>query len=169
MKYLLLMFLLVYNLLGYEFVLVNSTEIDDQDIIDRIENQIKNYYYSEENEVVFKPLNDKEAVLQILDEYDYSGDVDEQEQLIQKYEDSQEDLQTIFSTKYILIVREKTNRDNRKELEVVLKVDNLNYFDGTFVMPNIDEKGLHYMDTITNVVLTYLVYKDKKFINVHQL
>jgi len=169
MKYLILVFLLVFNLKAYEFVLVNSTEIDDQDIIDRIENQIKNYYYSEENELVFKELNDKESVLDILDEYDYSGDIDEQEQLIQRYEDSQEDLQTIFSTKYILIVREKINRDNRKELEVVLKVDNLNYFDGTFVMPNIDEKELHYIDTITNVVLTYLVYKDKNFIKIHQL
>lgn len=169
MKYLVLVFLLVFNLKAYEFVLVNSTEIDDQDIIDRIENQIKNYYFSEENEVIFKSLDDKEAVLDILDEYDYSGDIDEQEQLIQKYEDSQDDLQTIFSTKYILIVREKTNRDNRKELEIVLKVDNLNYFDGTFVMPNIDEKELHYIDTITNVVLTYLVYKDKNFIKVHQL
>jgi len=169
MKYLVLIFLLVFNLKAYEFVLVNSTEIDDQDIIDRIETQIQNYYYSQESELVFKPLDDKESVLEILDEYDYSGDIDEQEQLIQKYEDSQEDLQTIFSTKYILIVREKVNRDNRKELEIVLKVDNLNYFDGTFVMPNIDEKELHYIDTITNVVLTYLVYKDKNFINIHQL
>ncbi len=169
MKSLIFLFLLVHNLLAYEFVLVNSTDIDDQDIIDRIENQIKNYYYSEESEVVFKPLNDKEAVLKILDHYDYSGDIDEQEQLIRKYEDSQEDLQTIFDTKYILIVNEKTNRDNRKELEVVLKVDNLNYFDSTFVMPTIDEKEMHYIDTITNVVLTYLVYKDKNFIKVHQL
>ncbi|MCW9026178.1 MAG: hypothetical protein OQJ77_02580 [Thiovulaceae bacterium] len=169
MKYIVLIFLLAYNLMAYEFVLVNSTEIDDQNIIDRIENQIKNYYYSEENEIIFKELDDKEAVLEILDEYDYSGDVEEQEQLIQRYEDSQEDLQKIFSTKYILIVREKINRDNRKELEIVLKVDNLNYFDGTFVMPNIDEKELHYVDTITNVVLTYLVYKDKNFIKVHQL
>jgi len=169
MKSLIFLFLLIHNIFAYEFVLVNSTEIDDQDIIDRIENQIKNYYYSQENEVVFKELNDKEAVLKILDQYDYSGDIDEQEQLIRKYEDSQEDLQTIFDTKYILIVSEKTNRDKRKELEIVLKVDNLNYFDATFVMPNIDEKEIHYIDTITNVVLTYLVYKDKNFINVHQL
>ena len=169
MKYLFFVFLLVLNLKAYEFVLVNSTEIDDQDLIDRIENQINNYYYSEDNEIVFKELNDKEAVLEILDEYDYSGDIDEQEQLIRKYEDSQEDLQTIFSTRYILIINEKTNRDKRKELEVVLKVDNLNYFDGTFVMPNIDEKEQHYIDTVTNIVLTYLVYKDKNFIKVHQL
>lgn len=169
MRYLILVFVLVLNLKAYEFVLVNSTDVDDQDIIDRIENQINNYYYSEENEVVFKVLDDKEAVLEILEEYDYSGDVDEQEQLIRKYEDNQEDLQTIFSTRYILITREKINRDKRKELEVVLKVDNLNYFDGTFVMPNIDEKSLHYIDTITNIVLTYLVYKDKNFIKIHQL
>jgi hypothetical protein len=169
MRGLIFLFLLVHNLFAYEFVLLNSTDIGDQDIIDRIENQIKNYFFSEENEVVFKELDDKEAVLKILDQYDYSGDIDEQEKLIRKYEDSQEDLQTIFDTKYILIVNEKTNRDNRKELEVVLKVDNLNYFDSTFVMPNIDEKEMHYIDTITNVVLTYLVYKDKNFIKVHQL
>lgn len=169
MKSLIFLLLLVNHLLAYEFVLVNSTDIYDQDIIDRIENQINNYYYSEENEVVFKELDDKEAVLKILDKYDYSGDIDEQEQLIQKYEDSQDDLQTIFDTKYILIVSERTNRDNRKELDVVLKVDNINYFDSTFVMPNIFEKEMHYIDTITNVVLTYLVYKDKNFIKVHQL
>lgn len=169
MRYLLLVLLMVLHLKAYDFVLLNSTEVDDQDIIDRVENQIKNYYYSESNEIIFTPLEDKEAVLEILDEYDYSGDIDEQEQLIAKYEDLEDDLKIIFETRFILIVREKTNRENRKELEVVLKVDNLDYFDGNFVMPNIDEKDMHYIDTITNVVLTYLVYKDKKFINVHQL
>ena len=169
MKYFIIMLLLIVNLKAYEFVLINSTEIDDQDIIDRIENQINNYYYSESNEIIFNPLENKEEVLSILDEYDYSGDIDEQEQLIRKYEDIESDLNTIFGTKYILIVREKTNRENRKELEIVLKVDSLNYFDGTFIMPNIDEKDLHYIDTITNIVLTYLVYKDKNFINIHQL
>ena len=169
MKYLLLTLLLVLNLKAYDFVLLNSTEIDDEDIIDRIENQIKNYYYSEQNEIIFTPLEDKEAVLEILDEYDYSGDIDEQEQLIAKYEDLEDDLKIIFETKFILIVRERTTSENRKELEIVLKVDNLDYFDGNFVMPNIDEKNMHYLDTITNVVLTYLVYKDKNFIKVHQL
>ncbi len=169
MKHLLFALLIVLNLKAYDFVLLNSTEIDDQDIIDRIENQIKNYYYSEQNEVIFTPLEDKEAVLEVLDEYDYSGDTDEQEQLIAKYEDLEDDLKIIFETKYILVVREKTNRENRKELEVVLKVDNMDYFDGNFVMPNIEERDLHYIDTITNVVLTYLVYKDKNFINIHQL
>ncbi len=169
MKYILVALLLIVNLKAYEFVLVNSTEIDDQDIIDRIESQVNNYYFNEESEIVFKPLEDKDSVLKILDRYDYSGDEDEQEQLIRKYEDVEDDLKTIFDTKYILIVKERVNRDNRKELEIVLKVDNLNYFDGTFVMPNIDEKELHYIDTITNIVLTYLVYKDKEFIKVHQL
>ncbi len=169
MKYFIVTLLLLVNLKAYDFVLLNSTEIDDQDIIDRIENQVRNYYFSPENEVIFTPLEDKEAVLEILDEYDYSGDIDEQEQLIAKYEDLQDDLKIIFETKYILIVKEKTNRENRKELEVVLKVENMDYFDGNFVMPNIDEKTQHYIDTITNIVLTYLVYKDKNFINVHQL
>ena len=169
MRYFIIALLLMVNLKAYDFVLLNSTEIDDQDIIDRVENQIRNYYFSEENEIIFTPLDDKEAVIEILDEYDYSGDIDEQEQLIAKYEDLEDDLKVIFETKFILIVREKTNRENRKELEVALKVDNLDYFDGNFIMPNIDEKDLHYIDTITNVVLTYLVYKDKNFINVHQL
>jgi len=169
MKYLLLVLLLIVNLKAYEFVLINSTEIDDQDIIDRIENQVNNYYFSEQNEIVFKSLDDKDSVLAILEDYDYSGDEDEQEQLIRKYEDVEDDLKIIFETKYILIVKERENRDHRKELDVVLKVDNLNYFDGNFVMPNIDEKELHYIDTITNIVLTYLVYKDKEFIKIHQL
>jgi len=169
MKSLLTIFLLLLNLQAYEFVLVNSTDIDDQDIIDRIEGQINNYYHSVDNEVTFKTLEDKEAIIKILDSYDYSGDIDEQEQLVRKYEDSQDDLQSIFSTKYILIVKEKTNRDNREELEVVFKVNNNDYFDGNFVMPNVDEKESLYIDTITNIVLTYLVYKDKNFIKIHQL
>ena len=169
MKHILLIAIFIINIHAYEFVLVNSTEIDDENIIDRIENQIKNYYFSESNEVVFKPLDNKEDILTILEDYDYSGDIDEQEELIRKYEDLEEDLKTIFETKYILIVKERINRDKRAELDIVLKVESLNYFDGTFVMPNIDEKELHYIDTITNVVLTYLVYKDKNFIKVHQL
>jgi hypothetical protein len=169
MKKLLLSLLLLVNLKAYDFVLLNSTEIDDSDIIERIENQVKNYYGSEENDISFSELDDKEEVMKVLDEYDYSGDIDEQEQLISKNEDLEDDLKLIFTTKYILVVKETTSRDNRKELEISLKVDNVNYFDGSFVMPNIDEKELHYMDTIVNVVLTYLTYKDKNFINIHQL
>ena len=169
MKHILLLVVFIINIHAYEFVLVNSTEIDDQNIIDRIENQIRDYYFSESNEIIFKPLDNKEDVLTILEDYDYSGDIDEQEELIRKYEDLEEDLKTIFSTKYVLIVKERVNRDKRAELDIVLKVESLNYFDGTFVMPNIDEKEQHYIDTITNVVLTYLVYKDKNFIKVHQL
>lgn len=169
MKSIIFSLLMMLNLQAYEFVLLNATEIDDTDIIERIENQVKNYYGSEENEIIFHELTDKEEVMQILDQYDYSGDIDEQEQLLQKYEDLEEDLDLIFKTKYILVVNEKTNRDNRKELEISLKVNNVSYFDGIFVMPDIDEKELHYMDTIVNVVLTYLTYKDKNFINIHQL
>jgi len=169
MRSLLILLLFIVNVKAYDFVLLNNTEIDDTDIIERIENQLKNYYDSDESQIVFHDLVDKEEVLKILDKYDYSGDIDEQEQLIREYEDLEEDLNTIFKTKYLLVINEKTNRDNRKELEIVLKVDNVNYFDGNFVMPNIDDKELHYMDTITNVVLTYLTYKDKNFIKINQL
>ena len=169
MKSLLFLLLFLVNIQAYDFVLLNSTEIADEDIIERIEDQLNNYYSSDSSEIVFHDLEDKESVLKILDRYDYSGDEDEQEQLLRKYEDLETDLNVIFETKYLLVVREKTNRDNRKELEIVLKVDNVNYFDGNFVMPNIDEKELHYMDTITNVVLTYITYKDKNFIKINQL
>ena len=169
MKSLLFLLLVFVNIKAYDFVLLNNTEMDDTDIIERIENQLKNYYDSDESEIVFHDLEDKEEVLKILDKYDYSGDMDEQEQLISKYEDLETDLSLIFKTKYLLVVSEKTNRDNRKELEIVLKVDNVNYYDGNFVMPNINDKELHYMDTITNVVLTYLTYKDKNFIKINQL
>jgi len=169
MKSIIFSLLMMLNLQAYEFVLLNATDIDDTDIIERIENQVKNYYGNEENEIIFHELTDKEEVMKILDQYDYSGDIDEQEQLLRKYEDLEEDLDLIFHTKYILVVNERTNRDNRKELEISLKVSNVSYFDGIFLMPDIDEKELHYMDTIVNVVLTYLTYKDKNFINVHQL
>lgn len=169
MKIMLLAFFILTHISAYQFVLVNSTEIDDQDIIDKIEGQINNYYDHEKNEIEFMELENKEEVLTILNNYDYSGDKDEQQNLIRKYEDVEDDLNIIFSTKYILIVSEKLNRDGRYELEVVLKVNDFDYFDGSFVMPNIDEKESHYIDTITNIVLTYLVYKDKSFINIHQL
>ena len=169
MKNILFLFLVVTNIWAYDFVLLNKTDIDDSDIIERIENQIDNYYDSNESQIVFHELDDKEAVMKVLDRYDYSGDIDQQEQLIRKYEDLEDDLKLVFQTKYILIVKERVTQDKRKELDIVLKVDNINYFDGSFVMPNIDELDLQYMDTITSVVLTYLTYKDKNFIHIHQL
>ncbi len=169
MRSLLILLLFLVNLKAYDFVLLNSTEIADEDIIERIEDQLNNYYSSDSSQITFHDLEDKEEILKILDKYDYSGDEDEQEQLLRQYEDLETDLNIIFNTKYLLVVNEKTNRDNRKELEIVLKVDNINYFDGNFVMPSIDDKELHYMDTIINVVLTYITYKDKNFIKVNQL
>jgi len=169
MKVFLLVMMFVLHLSAYEFVLLNKTEISDDDIIERVTSQIENYYASDETSIEFNLLEDKEAVLKVLDEYDYSGSDEDKDILLSKYQDLEEDLKTIFSTKYILIVEESLNRDERNELTIVLKVNNMNYFDTTYVMPVLEDKEQHYIDTITNVVLTYLVYKDKNFIQVHQL
>jgi hypothetical protein len=163
------MLLLALNIYGYEFVLLNKTDISDDDIIERITSQIENYYASDETTIEFNLLEDKEAVIKVLDQYDYSGSDEEKDEILSKYQDLEDDLKTIFNTKYILIVEENINRDERNELTIVLKVNNFNYFDTTYVMPLLDDKESHYIDTITNVVLTYLIYKDKNFINVHQL
>jgi hypothetical protein len=169
MKKFILILLFFANLSAYEFVLLNKTDISDEDIIDRITSQIENYYNSDETNIEFNLLEDKEAVIKVLDEYDYSGDDEEKEQLLSKFQDLEDDLKTVFETKYILIVEENVNSEERSELSIVLKVNNMNYFDTTYVMPELENKEQHYIDTITNVVLTYLTYKDKEFIKIHQL
>jgi len=169
MKVLVFVMMFVLHLSAYEFVLLNETDISDDDIIERVTSQIENYYASDETTIEFNLLEDKEAVIKVLDEYDYSGSDEDKDMLLSKYQDLEEDLKTIFDTKYILIVKESLNRDERNELTIVLKVNNMNYFDTTYVMPILEDKEQHYIDTITNVVLTYLVYKDKNFIQVHQL
>ena len=161
--------LFAFSLQAYEFVLLNKTDIDDSDIIDAITSQIDNYYESDESSIEFNSIEDKDAVLKVLQEYDYSGDEEEKKILLAKYQILEDDLKTIFSTKYILMVDEHINEEGRNELRITLKVDNVNYFDTTYIMPQLDDKEEVYADTITNVVLTYLLYKDKNFIKVHQL
>lgn len=169
MKKLAILILLAINLFSYDFVLLNKTDIDDETIIDRITSQIENYYQSEDTQINFNLLDNKDEVLDVLQDYDFSGDEKEQKALLNKYQDLEDDLKTVFSTKYILIVDEKVNDENRNELNVVLKVNNMTYFDSTYLMPLLDNKEEVYSDTVTNVVLTYILYKDKNFINIHQL
>ena len=101
--------------------------------------------------------------------YDYTDDKQVQEEMIANNEDLEDDLRTIFKTKYFLIISEDIDREGRAELKIVLKVDNINYLDTQFIMPRLEDKEIHYVNTITNIVLTYIAYKDKNFIKVHQL
>lgn len=169
MKKLLAVLVLSIQMFAYEFVLLNSSTIDDEFIIETINNQMKNYYFDENNEVVFKELDAKEAVLKLMKSYDYTDDKQIQEELIEKNEELEDDLRLIFKTKYFLIVSESIDREGRAELKVELKVDNVNYLDTQFIMPKLEDKELHYVNTIANIVLTYIAYKDKNFIKVNQL
>jgi hypothetical protein len=169
MKVIIYIFFFFSSLFSYDFILLNSTEIDDSTIVESIQEQFDNYYSDENNSIDFYELESKEEILQLMGEYDYSGDKDEQKALIRKNQDISEDLEKIFKTKYFLIVSERKDREGRDELNIILKVDNINYFDSTFLMPRLDDKESHYIDTIVNIVLTYITYKDKNFIRIHQL
>jgi hypothetical protein len=68
-----------------------------------------------------------------------------------------------------VIVSENIDREGRSELKVELKVDNVSYLDTQFIMPRVEDKEQHYANTIANIILTYIAYKDKNFIKVHQL
>ena len=169
MKKLILILVASIHLLAYDFILLNSTTIDDEFIIETINSQIKNYYNDDNNQITFHELDNKENILKLMATYDYTDDKQIQEEMIENNEDLEDDLRLIFKTKYFLIVSENIDREGRAELKVELKVDNINYLDTQFIMPRLEDKELHYVNTITNIVLTYLAYKDKNFINVHQL
>ena len=169
MKKILTILTLSLHMFAYEFVLLNSTTIDDEFIIETIKNQIKNYYFDEANEVKFHELDSKEEILKLLKNYDFTDDKQIQEELIENNEDLEDDLRLIFKTKYFLIVSEDIDREGRAELKIELKVDNISYLDTQFIMPKLEDKDLHYVNTIANVVLTYISYKDKNFIKVNQL
>ena len=168
-KTIFLLLVLTLNVIAYEFILLNNTTIDDEELIEAIQNQVKHYYYTEENDINFYELNNKEKILAIINNFDYSGNKGEQKSIIAKHEDLEDDLEKIFNTEYFLIVNEQIDRDGRDELSVVIKVKNVNYFDSSFIMPKLDEKNEHYINTIANIVLTYIAYKDKNFIKVNQL
>lgn len=168
-KKILLILAMSIQLFAYDFILLNSTSIDDEFIIDTINNQMKDYYNDEVNKVVFHELDAKEAVLNLMKDYDYTDDKQIQEELIEDNEEIEDDLKLIFNTKYFLIVSETIDREGRAELKVELKVDNINYLDTQFIMPRLEDKELHYVNTIVNIVLTYITYKDKNFIKVNQL
>ncbi len=157
------------QLFAYDFILLNSTTIDDEFIVETVNNQMKNYYNDCVNEIVFHELDAKDDILKLMKNYDYTDDTQVQDELIENHEDLEDDLRLIFKTKYFLIVSENIDREGRAELKVELKVDNINYLDTQFIMPKLEDKELHYVNTITNIVLTYIAYKDKNFIKVHQL
>ena len=169
MKKFILILMTSIQLFAYDFILLNSTTIDDEFIIETINNQMNNYYNDEENKIEFHELDSKESILKLMKTYDYTDDKQIQEEMIENNEDLEDDLRLIFKTKYFLIVSESIDREGRAELKVELKVDNINYLDTQFIMPRLEDKELHYVNTITNIVLTYIAYKDKNFINVHQL
>ncbi|MEA2017285.1 MAG: hypothetical protein U9N59_02455 [Campylobacterota bacterium] len=169
MKKIILTILFSIQLFGYDFVLLNSSSIDDDVIIETVNNQLDNYYNDEANKIKFVELDAKDDILKLMKNYDYTDDKQVQEELIGNNEELEDDLRTIFSTKYFLIVSEDIDREGRAELKIVLKVDNINYLDTQFIMPRLEDKELHYVNTITNIVLTYIAYKDKNFIKVHQL
>ncbi len=163
-----LMLAMSLHLFAYEFVLLNSTSIDDDTIIETINNQIDYYYTDEKNKVVFHELDSKEAILKLMDSYDYTDDKQMQDELIEQNEELEDDLKLIFKTKYFLIISQDIDREGREELKVQLKVNNINYLDTQFIMPRLEDKELHYANTVANIVLTYISYKDKEFIKVYQ-
>jgi len=165
----LLIVILIGQLFAYDFVLLNSSSIDDDIIIETINNQIKNYYNNDTNKIVFHELDSKEDIIKLMKRYNYTDDKQVQEELIKNNEDLEDDLRLIFKTKYFLIVSENIDREGRSELKVELKVDNVSYLDTQFIMPRVEDKEQHYANTIANIILTYIAYKDKNFIKVHQL
>ena len=169
MKKILVILFFSIQVFAYDFILLNSTSIDDEFIIETINSQMKNYYDDEVNKVVFHEIDSKDDILKLMKSYDYTDDKQVQEELIANNEELEDDLRLIFKTKYFLIVSENIDREGRAELKVELKVDNINYLDTQFIMPRLEEKELHYVNTISNIVLTYIAYKDKNFIKVHQL
>lgn len=169
MKKIIVMLVATMQLFAYDFILLNSTTIDDEFIIETINNQMDNYYSDEKNEVVFHELDSKDEILNLMKDFDYTDDQQIQDEMIEDNEELEEDLKLIFKTKYFLIVSEDIDREGRVELKVVLKVDNVNYLDTQFIMPRLEDKELHYVNTIANIVLTYIAYKDKEFIKVNQL
>ena len=169
MKKLLLIIAFSLNLIAYEFVLLNSSSVEDEFIMDTINNQMDMYYKDETNKIDFQELNSKDEIIKLLQKYDYTDDKQVQQELIENNEELEEDLTLIFNTKYFLIVSETVDREGRSELKIALKVDNINYLDTQFIMPRLEDKDIHYVNTIANVVLTYIGYKDKNFIKVHQL
>jgi hypothetical protein len=150
-------------------VLLNNSSVQDDFIISTIEDQMKNYYFDDKNKIVFHELSAKEAIIKLLKNYDYTDDKQVQDEMIKKNEELEDDLRLIFETKYFLIVSESIDREGRPELRVELKVDNVNYLDTQFIMPRLEDKELHYVNTIANIVLTYIAYKDNAFIKVQQL
>jgi hypothetical protein len=170
MRKIVMIMVFIVSVFGYEFVMLNSTEIDDDTIIEAINEQLNNYYYDKDGKSVveFKEIYNKEDLLKVLEDYDFSDDKDIQKELIESHEDLEDDLDTIFNTKYFLIVTEKKDYEGRVELNITLKVDNVNYFDESYLMPILEDKEAHYINTISGIVLTYIAYKNKDFINVYQ-
>jgi len=169
MKKILVVIALSLKLFSYDFVLLNNSSVDDDFIVSTIEDQMKNYYFDTKNKIVFHELSNKDAIIKLMKTTDYSDDKQIQEELIRKNEDLEDDLRLMFETKYFLVVSETIDREGRPELRVELKVDNVNYLDTQFIMPKLEDKELHYVNTIANIVLTYIAYKDSNFIKVQQL
>lgn len=169
MKKLLVLMALCVQLFSYDFVLLNNSSVDDEFIIDTIEGQMKNYYFDEKNKIVFSQLSNKDAIINLLKKTEYSDDKQVQEEIIKDNEELEDDLRLLFDTKYFLVVSESIDREGRSELRVELKVDNVSYLDTQFVMPKLEDKELHYVNTIANIVLTYIAYKDSSFVKVQQL
>jgi len=169
MKKIFFILVFVVQLFSYDFILLNSTTVDDDVIISTIKDQIKNYYNNDQVGINFSELDNKNEIIKLMANYDYTDDKQVQEELISNNEDLEDDLRLIFKTKYFLIVSENIDREGRSELKVELKVDNVSYLDTQFIMPRVEDKEQHYANTIANIILTYIAYKDKNFIKVHQL
>jgi len=169
MKKIILILLSTIHIFAYDFILLNSTSIDDDFIIETVNAQMDNYYDDTNNKIEFHELDSKDEILALMKDFDYTDDKQIQDEMIDNNEELEDDLKLIFKTKYFLIVSEDIDREGRVELKVVLKVDNVNYLDTQFIMPRLEDKELHYVNTIANIVLTYISYKDKNFIKVNQL
>ena len=169
MKKIFFILVFVVQLFSYDFILLNSTTVDDDVIISTIKDQIKNYYNNDQVGINFSELDNKNEIIKLMANYDYTDDKQVQEELISNNEDLEDDLRLIFKTEYFLIVSEDIDREGRTELNVKLKVNNINYLDTIFIMPKLDDKDTQYSNTLANIILTYISYKDKQFIKINQL
>jgi len=167
MRYLTVVLIFCINLFGYNFVLLNNTGVEDDAVIEYIEAQFTNHYYSSDSDknIKFAELTNKEELMKIILDYDYSSDREEQQKLIDKYEDLEDDLNAIFNAEYFLIAKETKDREGRDELQVVLKYKGSNYLDETYIMPRLedDKRDDLYIKTLANIVLLYIGQNDTDF------
>ena len=71
MRKIVMIMVFIVSVFGYEFVMLNSTEIDDDTIIEAINEQLNNYYYDKDGKSVveFKEIYNKEDLLKVLEDF----------------------------------------------------------------------------------------------------